>query len=156
VTVAVVIGGLSGVGLLYSLRQLHWLTVGPSVPDALPLLQLAGFAGQPFGRVLAAWVPAGVILGLALIRFSASRRTLLILLFGAVLLLLASDASYALARNLRLGNVLLNREPGLGPWLECLLLAAGGALPRAWSRRHPRAAARGRLSASSAMPMRPV
>lgn len=155
-TVAVVIGALSGVGLLYSLRQLHWFTVGPSVPDALPLLQLAGFAGQPAARVIVAWLPAGVVLGLALIRFPAARRALLILLFGAVLLLFASDASYALARNLRLGNVLLNREPGLGPWVECLLLAAGGALPRAWSRRRRRAAARGQLSASSAIPMRPA
>jgi enterochelin esterase-like enzyme len=155
-TVAVVIGVLSGVGLLYSLRQLRWLTVGPSVPDALPLLQLAGFAGQPFGRVLAAWVPAGVVLGLALIRFPAARRALLIVLFGAVLLLLASDASDALARNLRLGNVLLNREPGLGPWVECLLLAAGAALPRAWSRRRRREAAREGLSASSAIPLRPA
>ena len=153
-TVTVVIGALVGVGLLYSLRQLHWLTMGPSVPDALPLLQLAGFAGQPLVRVLAAWVPAGIVLGLALIRFPAARRALLILVFGAVLLLLASDASYALARNLRFGDVLLNRQPGLGPWVECLLLAAGGALPRTWSRR--RAAARERLSASSAIPMRPA
>jgi enterochelin esterase-like enzyme len=153
-TVAVVIGTLSGVGLLYSLRQLHWLTAGPSIPDALPLLQLAGFAGQPAARVIVAWIPAGVVLGLALIRFPAPRRTLLILMFGAVLLLFASDASYALARNLRFETVLLNREPGLGPWVECLLLAAGGVLPWAWSRRRPRAAERGRLPAHSTIPMR--
>ena len=154
-TVVVVIGTLSGVGLLYSLRQLRWLTVGPSVPDALPLLQLAGFAGQPLGRVVAAWLPAGVALGLALVRFPATRRALLILMFGAVLLLFASDASAALARNLRLGNVLLNREPGLGPWVECVLLAAGGSLPRAWGR-HRRATVRGPLSAPSSIPMRPA
>jgi enterochelin esterase-like enzyme len=41
------------------------------------------------------------------------------------LLLLASDASFALARNLRLSDVLLNRAPGIGPWVEGLLLAAG-------------------------------
>jgi hypothetical protein len=153
-TAAVVIGTLSGVGLLYGLRQLHWLTAGPSIPDALPLLQLAGFAGQPTARVIVAWIPAGVVLGLALIRFPAPRRTLLILMFGAVLLLFASDASYALARNLRLGSVLLNREPGLGPWVECLLLAAGGALPWIWSRQRPRAAERGRIPAHSSIPMR--
>ena len=77
-------------------------------------------------------------------------------MFGAVLLLFASDACYALARNLRLGGVLLNREPGLGPWVECLLLAAGGALPRAWTGRRRRAAAREPVSASSAIPMRPA
>jgi enterochelin esterase-like enzyme len=155
-TVAVVICTLTGVGLLYTLRQLHWLAVGPSIPDALPLLQLAGFAGQPIGRVIAAWVPAGVVLGVALVGFPAPRRALVILIFGAVLLLFASDACYALTRNLRLGDVLLNREPGLGPWVECLLLAAGGALPRAWGRHRRRAAARGRLPASPAIPMRPA
>lgn len=154
-TLAVVIGTLSGVGLLYGLRQFHWLAVGPSIPDALPLLQLPGFAGQPAARVIVAWIPAGVVLGLALIRFPAPRRTLLILMFGAVLLLFASDASYALARNLRLGSVLLHREPGLGPWVECLLLAAGGALPWGWGRRR-HAGVRGRLPAHSAISMRPA
>jgi hypothetical protein len=127
-TLAVVVCAISGVGLLYSLRQLHWLTVGPSIPDALPLLQLAGFAGQPAARVIVAWLPAGVVLGLALRRFSAPRRALLILMFGTVLLLFGSDGCYALARNLRLGSVLLHREPGLGPWVECLLLAAPSAI----------------------------
>ena len=131
-TVATALGALSGVGLLYSLRELHWLALGPSVPDALPLLQLAGFDGQPLARVIVAWVPAGVVLGVALIRFAAPRRVVLILVVGAVLLLFASDASYALARNLRLREVLLTRQPGIGPWIECLLLVAGSALPRVW------------------------
>lgn len=150
-TGAVVIGALSGIGLLYSLRQLGWLAAGPSIPDALPLLQLAGFAGQPAARVIVAWLPAGVVLGLAL-----PRRTLAILIFGAVLLVFASDACYALARNLRLGGVLLNRQPGLGPWVECLLLAAGAGLPRTWSGRRRAAVSPARASAPSAIPGQPA
>ncbi|HEX3831739.1 MAG TPA: hypothetical protein VHW04_07195 [Solirubrobacteraceae bacterium] len=118
-TVAVVIGVLSGVGLLHSLRQLHWLTAGPSVPDALPLLQLAGFAGQPLGRVLAAWVPAGVVLSLALIRFPATRRALLIVLFGAVLLLATVGTSGPPAR-----------EPDADPRRLRLRASAGHAAGR--------------------------
>ena len=126
----VLVCSLAGVGLLYALRTLHWLTIGPRIPDSLPLLQLAGFDAQPLGRVICAWLAAGIVLGLALIRVSPMRRFLLTGLLGALALLLASDASYALAHNLRLDTVLLNRSPALGAWVECLLLAAGSALPR--------------------------
>jgi enterochelin esterase-like enzyme len=153
-SVAVLICAVSGVGLLYSLRQLHWLGMGPSVPDALPLLQLAGFSGQPLARMIGAWIPAGVVLGLVLIRFPAMRRALFILMLGAALLLFASDASYALTRNLRFGDVLLRRPPGLGPWVECLMLAAGSALTRTWTRSRHRAAAPGRISGPSAISVR--
>jgi enterochelin esterase-like enzyme len=153
-SVAVLMCAVSGIGSLYSLRQLHWLAVGPSTPDALPLLQLAGFSGQPLVRVIGAWIPSGVVLGLMLTRFPAVRRVLFILMLGAVLLLFASDASYALARNLRLGEVLLYRAPGLGPWVECLMLAAGSALSRSWTMNRHRAAARGRISAPTVIPVR--
>jgi hypothetical protein len=42
----------ASVGLLYHLRHLRWLAIGPRIPDSLPLLQLAGFDGQPLARVL--------------------------------------------------------------------------------------------------------
>ncbi len=154
VTAAVAGCAVSGIGLLYSLRQLHWLAVGPSVPDALPLLQLAGFAGQPLARVVAAWIPTGVVLGLALIRVPAPRRVLVVLMLGAVLLLFASDASYALARNLRLNGVLLHRAPGLGPWLECLMLAGGSMLVGTWTRKRRHAGQHERRSAPPAVPVR--
>jgi hypothetical protein len=47
-----------------------------------------------------------------------------------ILLLIASQAADALARNLRFRDVLVTREPGLGPWLEALAFAIGCALPR--------------------------
>ena len=50
------------------------------------------------------------------------------------LLLFQSDASYALAHNLRLGAVLASRSPGPGPWLEGLLVVAGCVAVRAIAR----------------------
>ena len=44
------------IGLLYSFRGLGWFSGGPRIGDALPLLQLAGFDGQPLDRVLVAGV----------------------------------------------------------------------------------------------------
>ncbi len=121
---------LAGVGLLYGLRGLHWFAIGPSIPDSLPLLQLAGFDGQPLVRVITAWLPAGIVLGLTVIRIAPSRRFIATALLGALFIILfASDASYALAQNLRIWPVLADRAPGVGPWLEALLLAAGAALP---------------------------
>jgi hypothetical protein len=144
--VALLLAALAGVGLLYGLRGLHWFAIGPRVPDALPLLQLAGFDGQPLGRVLVGWLLAGAVLGVALIRLRPSRRLLVVAVFGAAILLFASDASFALARNLRLDQVLLNREPPLGPWVECLLLAVGSVLPRPISRARVLAIPRPRMT----------
>ncbi len=127
-TVAALIAVLTGTGLLYGLRGLGWLGVGPRLGDALPLLQLAGFDGQPLVRTAAAWLVAGGVLGLALMRLGTARRTVIAGALGLALLLFASQASYAVARNLRLSAVLEGRIPGVGTWIEALLLAAGAAL----------------------------
>jgi hypothetical protein len=128
--VVVVLGLLAGDGWLYILRGVGWFAVGPAVGDSLPLLQLAGFDGQPLLRVALAWLLAGGVAGLALTRVSPRWRAGLVGVLALVLLALASQASYALARNLRFTSVLLNRGPGLGPWLEALLFTAGCVLPR--------------------------
>ena len=127
--VAVLVGSLTAFGLLYELRQLGWFGVAPRVPDALPLLQLAGFDAQPFPRVVIAMLLAGVIVGLALSRLERHRRVVLVGAFTLVLMLAGSDAAYALTRNLRFDGVLVSHAPGLGPWLEAVLLTAGSALP---------------------------
>ncbi len=126
---ALLVCSIAVLGLLYAMRQHRWLAIGPSVPDALPLLQLAGFDAQPLGRVLVAAVLAGLALGIVLIRVGRRRRVILIGVFALFVMLVASDASYALARNLRLEPVLLNRPPPLGPCLEAMLLALASALP---------------------------
>ena len=119
----------AGVGWLYVLRGLDWFAVGPSVHDSLPLLQLAGFDGQPLALVAVAWLAAGVMAGVVLARVPRLWRALLVGALALVLLLFASQASFALARNLRLSDVLWSRRPGTGPWVEGLLFAAGCALP---------------------------
>ncbi len=126
---ALIICCLAALGLLYEMRRLGWFALGPRVQDALPLLQLAGFAAQPLVRVMAASLLAGLVLSLVMValRVEWRRRVVLIGIFGLFLLLAGSDASYALARNLRLNQVLLSRAPGLGPWIEALVLVAGSA-----------------------------
>jgi enterochelin esterase-like enzyme/drug/metabolite transporter (DMT)-like permease len=123
---------VGSIGLLYELRRLGWFAAGPSVPDALPLLQLAGVAGQPLARVLAAGLLTGAALGVLLIRVRPGARAAIVALTSVFVLLLASDASYALARNLRFWPIATGRAPGLGPWLEALLLSAGAVLPLIW------------------------
>ncbi len=130
VTVASVTIVLTGTGLLSGLRGLGWLPAGPRIADALPLLQLARFDGQPLARVAVAWLLAGAVFGLALIRIKPVPRVIIAGGLGLVLLLFASEASFALTRNLRLSAVLSGRVPGAGAWIEAGLLAAGTALPR--------------------------
>jgi hypothetical protein len=133
---------VSGLGLLYVLRDASVLAIGSRVPDSLPLLQLAGFDSQPIALLAAAWLTAGMILGVASTRVGPLRRMIATGVFGLVLLLLTSDASFALARNLRFEHVLWHRAPGLGPWVEALLLAAGSVLPELIARVRPAAITR--------------
>jgi hypothetical protein len=128
VALVVVLGLLTGLGWLYVLRGLGWLRAGPMVHDALPLLQLPGYDSQPLVRVIVAWLLAGVVAGLALRTIPRLPRILIVAVIGAALLLLASQASLALARNLRFSDVVWSRSPGFGPLLEALLFAAGCAL----------------------------
>jgi hypothetical protein len=126
---AIVAALLSGIGWLYVLRGLGWFTIGPNVRDSLPLLQLAGFDVQPLGRVLVAWAAAGLVAGAALVRVPRLWRGVLIGTVGILLLLLASQASFALTRNLRLSDVVWSRSPGTGAWVEGLVFAAAAMLP---------------------------
>jgi hypothetical protein len=150
VSMAVTLGVLGGFGWLYLFHVWGWLDAGPRVGDALPLLQLASADGQPLLALLVAWLLAGAVVGLFLIHWSPGRRTLIGGIVALILLLVASQAADALARNLRFRDVLFTREPGLGPWLEALVFAIGCALPRRFSIRPPewtrrRSAARERV-----------
>jgi hypothetical protein len=135
--VLIVVGGLlAGFGWLYVLRGLGWLGLGPRIADSLPLLQLAGFDGQPLLRVLVAWVLAGALAGIALGGVRTERRLALTAIAGLALLLIGAQAAYALARNLAFSSVLFSRTPGLGPVLEGLAFALGSVLPRRLAGRH--------------------
>jgi hypothetical protein len=128
--VVVVAGLLAGTGWLYVLRGLHWLAVGPRIADALPLLQLAAADSQSLLRVLVAWVLGGAIAGVALSEVAPTRRAGMALVVGLVVLLAASQASYALARNVAFSSAVFSRSPGLGPVLEAVAFAVGCWLPR--------------------------
>jgi hypothetical protein len=128
--VAVTLGVLTGYGWLYLFHVWGWLAAGPRVGDALPLLQLASADGQPLLALLVAWLLSGAAAGLFLIPSSPRRRALVGGIVALILLLMASQAADALARNLRFRDVLVTHEPGLGPWLEALVFAIGCALPR--------------------------
>src|ERR1700756_1509990 len=133
--VIVLVGLLAGFGWLYALRGLGWLGVGPGVGDALPLLQLATFDVQPLLRVVVAWVLAGALAGEALAGTRRGRRVALTGILGLAVLLVASQAAYAVARNVPMGDVLFSRTPGFGPVLEAVAFAAGSALPHALGER---------------------
>jgi enterochelin esterase-like enzyme len=135
---AAILAVLTGTGLLYGLRGLGWLNVGPRLGDALPLLQLAGFDAQPLARVAAAWLLAGGVLGLMLSRVKPVSRLSIAAGLGLLLLLFTSEACFALAHNVRLSDTLAGRVPGAGAWAEALLLAAGVALPVVRLRARPR------------------
>ena len=128
-TLAVAAGALAGEGWLYVLRGTGWLDSGLSIADSLPLLALAGADGQPLARVAVAWVLVGALTGVALLRSPPPHRAALAGALCLVLLLFASQASYALVRNLPLSGVITSRAPGAGPWLEALMFAIGCALP---------------------------
>ena len=128
---AVALGGsIAAVGLLYGLRQQGWLAFGPRVGDSLPLLQLAGSSGQPALRVALAALATGTAIGIVLSAMRRARRLLLVGLASSFALLAAADASFALAHNLRFLAILPDHAPGLGPWLQALLMTAGCAIPR--------------------------
>jgi hypothetical protein len=126
----VLVALLTAFGWLYLLRDAGWLGLGPKLSDSLPLLQLAGFDSQPMMRVLVAWVVAGVLVGVLLGRLGRAPRVLAAGVPALILLLLASQAAYALARNLRFTHILFSRTPGPGVWLEAACFAVGCALPR--------------------------
>ena len=129
------VASIAGVGWTCVLRQDGLLGAGPKVSDALPLLQLAGADAQPLTRVAVAWLLAGLMSGLAMYRWRRIRRALFAGVLGTLLLAMGSDASFALARNLKLSHVLSSRAPGLGMWLEAVLFAAGATIPSTLARR---------------------
>ena len=146
---------LVGAGLLYGLRGLRWLAAGPQIRDALPLLQLAGFDRQPLARVIVAFLAAGAMFGAALIRTPPLRRAAVAGVAGALWLLVASDAAFALTHNLRFGPVLWHATPTIGCWLEAVMLAIGAAIPRPLSGLRPKRSRRV-SGAPIAIPGRPA
>lgn len=127
-----VLAVVAGIGALYLLRGAAALGLGPLVPGALPLQQLAGGAAQPLARMALAWLPAGLVAGLALAwiaRLGAAARTLLATLTGAALLLLGGAASDAIALSDPLGPHLVPQLSRAGTWVAVALFAGAALVP---------------------------
>lgn len=133
---ALIVAVVVGTGWLYLLRHLHGLAFGPTLKGALPLQQLAGDDAQPLGRMVVAWVPTGLALGIALT--AATRLPRLgrggATAVGSALLLLASSAvSDAVAENDAVRSHISTALSSGGVWLSVALLTAGVLIAPPWS-----------------------
>jgi hypothetical protein len=122
---------LGGTGWLYLLRDVGVLNAGPRVRGALPLQQLAGGDAQPLLRVALAWLPAGVVAGLALARLTrlgAAGRAAVVAVTAAVLLAAAGAAEDAAAISDPIPSHLSAQLGRPGNWAAVVLLVMGSLL----------------------------
>jgi hypothetical protein len=133
VVVAAGLGATSaGIGWLYLLHRSGALVVGPSLGEALPLQRLAGGASQPLARIVVAWLPAGLVAGLALEAAGLRRRWVrgpALFAVCLVLLLALGAAADTVTASERLGDHLAEQPHRLVIWLAAALAGAGAALP---------------------------
>lgn len=128
-TLVLVVAG--GVGWLYLLRRVHALHVGPGLAGALPLERLAGHDRQPLLRVAVAWLPAGLVAGLALVRLTALRRGARGVVAGAgtfVVLVLVGGVSDAVTESDPVGPHLRAQPHHAALWVAAALVAAGALI----------------------------
>jgi sulfite exporter TauE/SafE len=121
----------AGTGWLYLLRSWHVLGGGPHVPGALELERLAAADAQPLGRLVAAWLPAGLVAGLVLSVLVPARGTVLALAAGAgalVVLLVLGAASNAIENSEPIGRHLAEQPGRAGPWCAAVLVVIGAYL----------------------------
>lgn len=126
----------AGVGMLYLIRDESLLRMGPMVPGALPLEQLAGQDNQPLAHMVIAWLPAGFVAGLVLAsvtRLGAAARTACLAGLSALTLLLAGALSDSIAVNDPLSPHIAPQLSRAGTWIAVGLFAAG-SLTAAWFR----------------------
>jgi hypothetical protein len=136
--VAVTAAVVAGTGWLYLMRHTSVLAVGPSFRGALPLQQLAGGSAQPLGRMAAAWIPAGLALGMSLAWITGLPRwaRAAIAALGAIVLLPpASVVSDAIAQNEPLASHIRGGATRPGVWLAIALLVAGVLAAPPWRTR---------------------
>jgi hypothetical protein len=130
----------AGIGVLYLIRDTGTLAIGPAIRGALPLEQLAGRDSQPLAVMIVAWLPAGLVAGLALraaTRVGPAARAACLALLAGVLLLFAGAASDAAAVNDPLRPHLAPQLGRPGILVAVALFAAGSLLAELLPRRHP-------------------
>ncbi|MDX6671315.1 MAG: hypothetical protein QOI91_1678 [Solirubrobacteraceae bacterium] len=122
---------LGATGWLYLLRDVGALDAGPRVRGALPLQQLAGGDAQPLLRVVLAWLPAGVIAGLALARLTRlgrAARAATVALVSGLLLVGAGAAEDAAAISDPVPSHLAAQLQRPANWVAVALLVTGSLL----------------------------
>lgn len=122
-----------GFGWLYLLARSGLLDAGPRFADALALQRLAGGASQPLARVVATWLPAGLVAGWALAALGLRSRPARFAAAGAAgfaLLALLGAAADAVTSSERLDAHLQQQPHRPAIWLAAALLAAGAAVAR--------------------------
>lgn len=138
---------LAGTGWLYLLQRAGLLAVGPRVAGALPLQQLADGAAQPLARLALAWVPAGLVAGLALRagrdRLSVGRLVALTVVCE-LLLMAVGAASDAASISGPPGEHLRPQLTRAGTHVAVGLILAGALMVRRRGRPGSRRAATGR------------
>jgi hypothetical protein len=124
--VAIVLAGtVAGVGWLYVLRDVRAFEVGPALPDALALERLAGTDAQPLLRVLAAFVPAGLAVAVALraaTELGRARRAVVAGVPAYALLIVAGTASDAVTRSQPAARYVAAQPTRAAAWLPALIL----------------------------------
>jgi hypothetical protein len=145
-------GAATGVGWLYLLRDVGALRSGPALPDALALERLAGRDAQPLLRVLAAFVPTGVAVAVALraaTGLGRAGRALLAGLPAYAVLITAGTASDAVTRSQPAALYVAAQPTRAAVWLPASIFAlCAYALPD----RRPRTAATHRAPTANRAP----
>ncbi|MDQ6749194.1 MAG: hypothetical protein M3Z33_00335 [Actinomycetota bacterium] len=131
-------------GWLYLLRDLGLLDAGPKLGGALPLEQLARADDQPLLRLGLAWLPAGLVAGLALAWAPGARRiprAFAVVGVALVLLFVTGAAADAIAIS---SNDIVGRIPEqashAGMWMELALIFIGSLAARRRTSTAPQAA----------------
>ena len=137
VVLVVVAAVAGGIGWLYALRHVGVLKAGPKLADALPLQRLAGGAAQPLLRVVAAWLPAGLVAGMGVALVSRLRRPargLAVFALAVALVLTAAAASDSVTHNEPIRRHLHEQPHRVVTWLAAALMALGAVLAPAMGR----------------------
>lgn len=134
----------AGTGWLYLLRSWQVLGLGPPVHGSLELERLAAADAQPLARVVAAWIPAGLVAGAALAALLPFRQAALAAAAGVcalVMLLVLGAASNAIENSEPIGRHLTAQPGRAGPWCASVLVIIGAYLGARVARARPARAA---------------
>jgi hypothetical protein len=121
----------AGVGWLYLLRDVGVLAVGPKLSGALPLEELASRGAQPLLRMIVAWLPTGVAIGIALGICTRVRVGVVAISAGVLSLVVLGSttaASEAVSRNERFSEHVWPALSQSGVWAAVVLVVTGSIL----------------------------